>query len=110
MSTDPWNPRTIAGLAALAILLGLGVAYCGDRDQAQSPADPCAAVAYAVPAGPVQATKTSSSSSRKNGDRPPARVSKEPRRAATATAPPSPSASSHRPRNHIDLDLDLDGC
>lgn len=108
MNPNPWNPRALVGLAALAILLGVGAAYCDHRGDGDAPADPCTGVAYALPAGPIQGTKTSSSS-RKNGDTPP-RVSKEPRPAATAAAKPSPSATSHRPRNHIDLDLDLDGC
>ncbi|MEU6595052.1 hypothetical protein ABZ923_38645 [Streptomyces sp. NPDC046881] len=107
MSPNPWSPRALIGLAALVIVFGVGVAYCDNHDQAQAPADPCADVAYALPAGPIQGTK-SSSSSRKNGDAPPARVSKDPRPAATAVAKPSPSTSSHRPRSHIDLDLD--GC
>lgn len=109
MSPNPWNLRALVGLAALAVVIGVGVAYCDNHDEAQAPADPCAGVAYAVPAGPVQATKTSSS---KNGDRSPARVSKEPRPAATkAVVSPSPSKShrgGHRP--HVDIDLDLDGC
>ncbi|MDQ1018810.1 hypothetical protein [Streptomyces afghaniensis] len=106
MNPNPWNPRALVGLAALAIVIGVGVAYCDNHDEAQAPADPCAGVAYAIPAGPVQATKTAS---RKNGDRPPARASKEPRPAATAAVTPPPNrSSSHRPRHEIDLDLD--GC
>ncbi|MEU1853973.1 hypothetical protein ABZ499_33120 [Streptomyces sp. NPDC019990] len=105
MSVDPWNPRVVAGLAALAVFAGLTFAYCDNRGQEQTPADPCAGVAYAVPARP--APGKTSSGSRKNGDRPPARTSKKPRPTATAPAQPSPSKpASHRPRH----EFDLDGC
>ncbi|MFI9418005.1 hypothetical protein [Streptomyces werraensis] len=94
MTPNPWNARTLVGLAALAVVIGLGAAYCENHDQAPA-ADPCSPAAYAVPAAP-QGTKSST----RKADPAPAPASKKPQ--------PTPTHRGHRP--HIDIDLELDGC
>lgn len=114
MSSEP-TIRLLVGAAALAVLLGIGVAACQNQDDGP-PADPCAGVAYAIPAGPIEGTKPSS---RKNLNPPSSRVRKDPPRAVVtkkATPRPVPSVSKsrtshgHHPHHEIDLDVDLDGC
>ncbi|KQW13584.1 hypothetical protein [Streptomyces sp. Root369] len=109
MSPDPWNAKTLAGLAALAILIGLGTAYCQHLGDDPVTTDPCVGAAYAVPAAPA-ATKRSSSS--RKHPAPPSAVRKAPRPSATAVVRPSASQSSsgHGHRPHVDIDVDLDGC
>ncbi|MFF5968169.1 hypothetical protein ACFY64_31500 [Streptomyces collinus] len=121
MNPNPWDWRALAGLAALAVVIGAGVAYCDNHGDDPVTTDPCVGAAYVLQAAPARATKNSSS---KNGDRPPANVHKAPspavtkstpkaaRPATTATARPSAATTTpgHRHRPHGDIDLDLDGC
>ncbi|MFF3654983.1 hypothetical protein [Streptomyces olivochromogenes] len=105
--------RVLAGAAGLAILIGLGVAACQHQDDDVPPADSCDGIAYAVPAGPVQGTKPSSS--KKNLDKAPAPVRRQPRTTVSkrpASIPTVTATVTHRPghRPHGDIDLDLDGC
>ncbi|GGQ49592.1 hypothetical protein GCM10010250_21400 [Streptomyces althioticus] len=94
MSPNPWNARTLVGLAAVAVVIGLAAAHCENHDQAPA-ADPCSPAAYALPAA-LHGTK---SSTRKTGPAPPH---------ASKTPQPTPTHHGHRP--HIDIDLELDGC
>lgn len=124
------SAQVLVGAAALAVLIGAGVAACQHQDDGAS-ADPCTGVAYAIPAGPVEGTRSpgrSSSMSRKNLDPPPRpQIRKDPPRSVTKTptrqpvVPPHhqpavtpPKAhtahSHHQPHHDIDLDVDLDGC
>lgn len=116
------SPRVLVGAAALAVLIGAGVAACQHQDDGP-PADPCTGVAYAIAAGPVEGTRSpdrSSPMSRKNLDPPPRpQIRKDPPRPVTKTPTRQPlvtpskahtAHSHHQPHHDIDLDVDLDGC
>lgn len=105
--------KVLAGAAGLAILIGLGVAACQHQDDDVPPADSCDGMAYAVPAVPVQGTKPSSS--KKNLDKAPPPVRRQPRTTVSkrpASTPTVTATGTHRSghRPHVDIDLDLDGC
>ncbi|MGV9913432.1 hypothetical protein [Streptomyces tendae] len=116
--TDLLTPRNLVGVAALAVLVGTGVAACQHRDDAPAPTDPCVGTAYVVQAASTKPTRNSTGS--KNGDRPPADLRKPPRTAplATASKTPRPTATGrassfphgHGHPPHVDIDLELDGC
>ncbi|MFF0092777.1 hypothetical protein ACFYSF_22830 [Streptomyces canus] len=119
MSPDPWNARSLAGLAAVAVLVGVLTAYCQHQEDDPVTTDPCVGAAYAISAAPAGRTP----SSRKNVDRPSANLHKAPRTTPSVRkAPPRPSATAVvRPsksttpshgggHRHVDIDLDLEGC
>ncbi|MDX3345977.1 hypothetical protein PV387_23095 [Streptomyces sp. ME02-6987-2C] len=118
--TDLLTPKTLVAAAAVAVLVGTGVAACQHRDDVPVTTDPCVGTAFAAQAPPAKPTK--SASGNKNGDRPPADLRKPPRAAPSATRSKAPRATANsRPSTssplhghghlpHVDIDLELDGC
>ncbi|WP_328434515.1 hypothetical protein [Streptomyces sp. NBC_00425] len=109
MSADPLSPRVLAAAAVLAVVVGVGVAYCDHQDDPAPPAtDACADVAYVTGGGRPRPPAPARPAPRQPAH-PPKSLRKAPPLAGPSTPTVRPSRTG-RPHHRHDIELDLDGC